>query len=418
MSSTPAEVPDAAVGARPGARGGEPVARSTIAFLAFLGVAMAVGVDIALPAFHRIADGLSIADPSRVSLVGTTYFLGMATGQLVFGPASDRFGRTRTLRVGLALATVGALASMVAPRFGVLLAARAAWGLGAAAPAVLRFAIARDLFDGDRMARVVTTVQAVFLLGPIVVPLIGQAVLAAGPWRAVFGAATLVTATAFAWTTRFPETLDPEHRRPLDVSALGRAFVTVAKTRTAVGHMAAQTFTTGAFIIFLGSSQRIVDRVYGRASLFGVIFAGAGTILAVSLTINARLIRRFGARTMVLVASCAALALAATGLAAFSATGGRPPLLVWFVWVAFSNTMFSLMTPMCQALALEPMGALAGSASAIHGFVTMAGGALLASIFDSLIDRSVTPMAVGYTLYSGLALVSLVWARRPQPSPR
>ena len=96
--------------------------RATVAYLAFLGIVMAVGVDIALPAFARISDTFSLSDgDGQVSLVGTTYFLGMATGQLVFGPASDRFGRRRCLQIGIVLAAIGALGAAIAPSFTLLL---------------------------------------------------------------------------------------------------------------------------------------------------------------------------------------------------------------------------------------------------------------------------------------------------------
>lgn len=387
--------------------------RAVVSYLAFLGVVMAVGVDIALPAFDRIGDSFDLgATGGNVSLVGTTYFLGMATGQLVFGPASDRFGRSACLKVGIVLAVIGALGAALAPSFGLLLAARVVWGLGAASPAVLRTAIARDLFEGDEMARVVTTIMAVFLIGPIIVPSLGQLVLEVGSWRTVFAVATVVSAAGFVWTLGFGETLKPEDRREFKLATFGQAIGVVARTRSTVGYIVAQTFTTGAFVIFLGSSQPIMDNIYDRGSQFAAYFGLAGALMAVGLLINNRLIRLRGTRFILMGVSMAMVALAALGVVMMLATDGRPPFGAWFAWVAVTNSMVVLMSPMCNTLALEPMGRLAGTASAILGFVTLAGGALLASVFDALIEDSVTPMAVGYFLYGSLALVALVWAGR------
>lgn len=373
---------------------------------------MAVGVDIALPAFDDISESFGLGERGAgVSLVGTTYFLGMATGQLVFGPASDRFGRRRCLQVGIVLAALGAFGSAVAPNFGLLLAARCIWGLGAAAPAVLRTAIARDLFEGDEMARVVTVITAVFLIGPIIVPSFGQAVLSIGSWRTVFVAALAVAAVGFLWTMWFGETLRAEDRRPLEFRSLADAFRVVVRTRPTVGYILAQTFATGAFVIFLGSGQPIIDRIYGRGSQFALFFGIAGATMSVALLVNNRLIRAHGARTMVLVVSVAFVTLAGAGLATMIAADGRPPFAVWFVWVAVGNSMLTLMSPMCNSLALEPMGRLAGTASALLGFMTLAGGAVLAQLFDSLIDDTVTPMAVGYLTYGAVGLGALMWAR-------
>lgn len=386
--------------------------RATVAYLAFLGIVMAVGVDIALPAFARISDTFSLSNgDGQVSLVGTTYFLGMATGQLVFGPASDRFGRRRCLQIGIVLAAIGALGAAIAPSFTLLLVARGVWGLGAAAPAVLRTAIARDLFDGDEMARVVTVIMAVFLIGPIFVPSFGQLILASGSWRAVFVAALVIAAVGFVWTLAFGETLRPEDRRPLAAGPLLEALGAVVRTRATVGYILAQTFATGAFVIFLGSGQPIIDRIYGRGSQFALFFGIAGTVMSLALVGNNRLIRMHGARTMALVAAISFVTLATGGLVMMLLTDGRPPFAAWFVWLALSNSLPTLMSPMCNSLALEPMGRLAGTASAILGFVTLAGGALLAQVFDSMIDRSVTPMAVGYVVYGSLALAALLWAR-------
>ena len=168
-----------------------------IRFLAALGILLAFGIDAALPAFDEIVADLPEAT-GRISLIGTVYFLGMAAGQLVFGPLSDRFGRRNALLAGMGLYAFGAIAAALASSFTLLLVARAIWGLGAASPAVLRVAIARDLYDGDQMAKVVTIVMAVFLIGPIVAPFLGEAILQVGSWRLVFTAAVALAALAAA----------------------------------------------------------------------------------------------------------------------------------------------------------------------------------------------------------------------------
>lgn len=391
--------------------------RSTVAYLAFLGVVMAVGVDIALPAFDRISATFDLGEGGgTVALVGTTYFLGMATGQLVFGPASDRFGRRRCLLVGIVLISIGAFGSAVAPNFALLLVARTVWGLGAAAPAVLRTAIARDLFEGDEMARVVTTIMAVFLIGPIIVPSFGQLILGFGSWRTVFVAAVVIAFVGFVWTLGFGETLRPEDRRPLELRTLVDGMQAVARTRPTVAYIAAQTFTTGAFVIFLGSGQPIMDRIYDLGDRFALFFGIAGATMAGLLMVNNRVIKAFGARPTVMALGTAVVTMGATGTIVFAAFDGVPPFAVWFVWIAITNSLVTTMSPVCNALALEPMGRLAGTASAVLGFVTLAGGALLAQVFNSLIDRSVTPMAVGYTLYASIGLSFLIIARRAEHS--
>ncbi len=386
-------------------------AGSVIPFLAFLGILLAFGIDVALPAFDEIRSGFQLdSSGNSVSLVVTVYFIGLAFGQLIYGPFSDRFGRIPALQVGLTLYAIGALAAALAPSFGFLLAARLVWGLGAAGPGALRVAIARDLFDGDDMARIVTIVTAVFMIGPIFVPVVGEGLLLLGPWQIVFYAGLVLAVIASGWAARFGESLPVERRRTLAFRPIYDTARVVFSNRTTMGYIAAQTFSGAAFFVYLGSSQPIIDRIYGRADQFAFIFGGLGLVMVLFLLVNDRLIRRFGTFTMVRIAGRAVLILSLVGLALSLTTDGVPPIGWWLVWAALCNALIITLSPMCSALALAPMGDKAGMASAILGAITVAGGALLAAVVDSQIVDTVTPMAVGYVVYSLLMVGSIRWA--------
>lgn len=373
---------------------------------------LAFGIDVALPAFDEIREGFDM-DPSnnRITLTVTLYVLGMAFGQLFWGPCADRFGRRSTLLAGISLYALGALGSALAPSFAVMLIARLVWGLGAAAPAGLRVVVARDLYSGDQMARVVTIVMAVFLVGPIIVPSIGELILRFAPWQGVFLAALVIAAVAFAWTLWFGETLDPAHKRPLEFRPVLEAFGHVARNRVSIGHIAAVTMSSGAFFIFLGSSQPIFDRIYGRDDQFAVLFGAIGLFTILPLVISDRLIKRFGAERMALVTGGLFTFVSVVGLPVTIASDGVPNFWIWFVWIGLASSMATVFTPIANSLALVPMGELAGTAGAVLGFCSMAGGALLGAVFDALINDTVTPMAVGYTLYGVLSMALLWWAR-------
>ncbi|NDH87514.1 MAG: MFS transporter, partial [Actinobacteria bacterium] len=194
-----------------------------VAYLGFTSALLALGIDTALPAFDEIREEFSLADGSgEVSLVVTAYFLGMAAGQLPMGPLSDRFGRRPVLLASFALYLIGALGATLAPSFGILLGARFLWGLGAAGPAVIGNAIARDLYSGDQMARVLSLTMAVFLIGPTIAPLLGEMLLLTGVWQAVFLVGFALALVGAAWTFRFGETLPDDRRRPIDPPAVGR----------------------------------------------------------------------------------------------------------------------------------------------------------------------------------------------------
>ena len=384
-----------------------------MAFLAFVSVLMAFGIDAALPAFDELRQDFGLdARGLSPAITGTPYFVGMAIGQLIFGVLADRFGRRPIMMVGLSVYALGALGAATANGLGMLLVGRFIWGLGAAAPAVLRMAIARDLYAGERMARVVSLVTAVFLIGPIVVPFIGEWILLTGSWRAVFAVAIALAAVALAWAFAFGETLAPEHRQPLRIRPITRAFAAVVTTRVTLWAIIAQAFFGAAFFIWLGSAQPVIDRIYGRSSQFTLLFGLSGVGMAAALLVNNRLISRFGVRPMAVRAAWVFVLAGLAGLTVAIAWGGVPPLWAWFAWALVANAMSMIMTPMCAAIALGPMADQAGMASAVLGLGQLGVGALLAAVVDARIGATVTPMLVGATAFGAAGLGALLWSGR------
>lgn len=392
--------------------------RFVVAFLAFIGVLMAYGIDGALPAFDELSVAFDLdARGLSPAITGTVYFVGMAIGQLIYGVLADRFGRRPILLVGIGIYAVGALAAALAPNLGVLLAARFVWGLGASAPTVMRFAIARDLFAGNQMARVISTFSAVFLLGPIIVPFLGEAILTVGDWRSVFGAALVLATVAGVWTIRFGETLAPENRRTLEVAPILDAMRAVASTPVTRWVLLAQACFGGAFFVWLGSAQPIIDDIYDRADQFTLFFGASGIGMALALLFNRRLIDRFGAARMVVAAATVFVALAVVGLVGTLIANGVPPIWWWFGWAVPANAMSMIMGPMSASLALEPMADKAGTASALLGVAQLGIGAGLAAIIDAQIDVTVTPMLVGALVYGTVGLGCLLLATRARVEP-
>lgn len=396
---------------------GEPAAARSelvvITFLAFVSVLMAYGIESAMPAFDELRRDFDLdARGLSPAITGTPYFVGMAVGQLFFGVLADRFGRRPLMLSGLAVYALGALGSASATGLEGLLTARFVWGVGAAAPAVLRIAIARDLYSGERMARVVSLVTAVFLIGPIVIPFIGEWILLVGSWRTVFVVGAALAGMAWLWTFGFGETLAPELRRPLQLRPNAQAFAAVLTTRATLWAIIAQAFFSGAFFIWLGSAQPVIDRIYGKGSQFTILFGLSGVGMAVALLINNRLIGRFGMRPMATRAAAGFVVVGLVGSAVAVAAGGVPPLWAWLAWAMVANALTTIMTPMCAAIALGPMANQAGMASAVLGLGQFGVGSILAALVDARIDATVTPMLVGATVFGLAGLCALIWSGR------
>ena len=296
-----------------------------IAFLAFIGMSVAFGIDATLPAFDEMRPDVGLPPGSnRITLAVTVYFLGMAAGQVVYGPVADRFGRAPTLRIGMVIYALGATGSMLATDFEFLLASRLVWGLGASAATLMNLTILRDLYTGDRMARVMSTITAVFLVGPVVVPLIAEGILRTMSWRWVYAVGIVLAAAITAWGIRFGETLDPANRRPLRVRPTIDAFRRVVTCRRTVLYASALLFADGAFLIFLGSTQQVFEVVYDRADEFAVLFAASAIVFAVGFLAINPAIGRWGAHPVGVFVLAMAMAFAVVLLGLTLATDGVP----------------------------------------------------------------------------------------------
>ncbi len=386
--------------------------RRIIAFLAFVSVLVAFGIDTVLPAFDEIRDAFNLGSgSSRLSLIVTTYFVGLSVGQLFYGPLADRFGRQPVLKVGLAIYAGGALAASAAPSMNWLLGARFIWGLGAACAAVIFTAMARDLYDGDRLARILQLVLAVFLLGPIVAPALGELLLLSGWWPIVFVVPAGMAGVAAFWAQFVGETLPLGRRRPLNPRDTVAAFRAVFSNRATVGYMLLMAFSEGAFYVFLGSGQPIVDEIYNHAEIFALLFAVVAGVMALGLLLAARLTPRLGAQRVVAIATIGMLCASVAGTAVALEGNGVPSLWIWGPITTVGLTCMTVLTPTGMSLALDPLGAVAGTAASVVGFVAHGVGALLAALIDRRIDDTVTPMSVGAVLYACIGLAALVLAR-------
>ena len=415
MAPTP---PDAASGA-----GRVLHHREFVALMAGCQALVALSIDVMLPAFPdmRAEFGLA-ADSTETSWVITAFFLGLAAGQLVYGPLSDRFGRKPPLYAGLAIMIVGAAASMLAPTLGVLIVCRVVWGIGAAAPRSIAMAMIRDSFSGDLMARTMSHVMSVFILVPAFAPAVGSIVLAVLPWRAVFAIPLVAVVAIVVWLRRMPETLPPTRRRSTSPRALAEAAGAVVRTPQTVGFAIALTCVFGVMTAYLGSCEIIIDEVFGREAAFALIFGVLALFLAFGAFVNARLVMRFGLERM-LRWSAAYLVVAATALLVVAiATGGRPPLLVFCVVMAVLLPAVTATTPNANTAAMMPLPHVAGMAAAILGTVATGGGALLGSVVDARYDGTITPFAQGVLLYLVIAALSIVLlglrrAKQPLEAP-
>lgn len=373
----------------------------------------ALGIDLMLPAFDDMREGLGLA-PDATSVTGlvTAYFVGLGVATIFYGPLADYRGRRFAVKLGLALYVVGAILTAVAPNLQMMLVARFLWGAGAAGPRAVAMAIVRDRFEGDEMARTMSTLMAIFILVPIAAPAVGSAILVVAPWRFLFVFCAMFALAIAVWIRRLPETLDEAKRLPdLRLDRVGRAALSVVRHRSTAAYAVAVTALYGVFTSYLGSSEAIVDRTLDLADLFPVIFGGLAAVMGAASLSNGRLVSKFGTVATVRTALPGYAVGAAVFLVVALVTDGRPSPAVFIGIVAVILIFHAVLIPNFNTLAMAPMGNMAGTASSVIGAFQLSVGALFGGFLDSLFDGSITPLAVGFCLSGVVASVALAVAR-------
>jgi MFS transporter, DHA1 family, multidrug resistance protein len=387
-----------------------------VEFTSLLAMSMALaalGIDVMLPAFGAIRADLGLpADSTAVAGLVTAYFVGLAVGQIGYGPVADRFGRRPALYAGYAIYLVAALASTLAPTLPLLLASRFVWGLGAAGPRVVTLAVIRDSYDGDRMARAMSFVMAVFILVPILAPSLGAVIVSLGSWRWVFGACAVAVAAVALWAVRLPETLRPENRRELTFRGVGQAARFIVSERQTVAYGMGMTALYGVFASYLASSEIIFGETFDQAARFPVIFGGLAAVMGGAMLVNARIVGRFGTRPLAHAVLLAYVGAAGALVALGAVTGGRPPLPLFLVGLALMLSGHALLIPNFNTIALAPMASVAGTASSVLGSVQIAVGAAVGALIDQSFDGTVLPISVAFLALGIVALGLILWAER------
>lgn len=375
---------------------------------------VALGIDLMLPAFPEMRLDLGAASANDMQLVISWLFIGLAFGQPFYGPLSDSVGRKPAMYAGFVILAGGSLVSLFATDFGTMLLGRFLQGFGAAGPRTVALALIRDRFHGSEMAKVMSFIMTIFILVPILAPTLGQGILLFAGWRAIFAVYIGLSVVVLAWLVlRQPETLAPEYRRPFTLVSIGRGFLEVIGNGPAMAYTLVAGIVFGAFMGYLNSCQQIFQVQYGLGKLFPLYFGGLALFIGVAAVVNGNLVMRFGMhrltrRALYSVTVLSWLILLISGLAA-----GHPPLwlfmaifVAWFfcVGVVFGNI---------NAMAMEPLGHVAGSAAAVIGTASTLMAVGLGFLIGGAYDGTLIPMTVGFAVLNSIAAGLIAWAESP-----
>jgi MFS transporter, DHA1 family, multidrug resistance protein len=378
--------------------------REFVGLMAALMATQALPIDAMLPALPAIVRTLGIGNENHGQWIITSYLIGLSSGQLFWGVLSDRFGRRPMLLLGLGLYLASAVLCGLSTSFTSLLMWRLVHGL-AASCMVITTSVIRDLYAGRHMARVMSLCFIVFLMVPVIAPSLGQLVLLIAPWRQIFLLFAAFGSVVALWTLlRLPETLRPQFRRTLNLAQLWSATRLVLGTRVSICYTLAQMMLFGTLVSYLGMVQQIFEAVYHRPALMPTMFALSAVAVAATSFLNSRIVERVGMRIISHAALLTFIGLSALHvvLAALQAE----PLWLFVLLQSATLASFGLAESNFMAMAMEPLGSVAGIGAALLGFTSLFLAAIVGALIGRQFNGTLMPLAAG-ALVCGL--VSLLF---------
>lgn len=398
--------------------GNRPSRPEFIALMAMLVATIAFSLDAMLPAIPFIAEALSPGDPDKVHLVVPTFVLGMGLGTLIVGPFADAFGRKPVLLVFVLIYAGGSALSLVANSLEMLLFSRVLQGVGAAGPRVVAMTVIRDRFAGRDMAQLMSFIMMVFALVPALAPTLGAAIVAVFGWRGIFAAFIAFAAIGSLWFyIRQPETLPPEYRRPLDFKRIREGAKETLSQPVTRQTIMVQVLVYAMLYSNLATVQPVMDQIYGRAEEFPYWFAVIAVCGSMMGLLNAKLVGRLGMRTVVL-RSLVIQSLFSVAFLVFAGLGistGLIGFLGYFVWTLSVFMLIAMTMGNLNAMAMEPLGHLAGTATSIvTAASTIFAAALVVPVSWAFDPSSPVVMVLVLLVYSSLAVLLMRYIPRDE----
>ena len=389
-----------------------------IILMAVMTSIIAFSIDAMLPALPQIAADLGVADVNDRQLVVIVLFIGLALAQIAYGPISDTMGRKPAAYIGFTIFIIGSLMCIFAGTFEVMLIGRFLQGVGAAGPRIVSLALVRDLYSGRAMARIMSMVMGIFIIVPVIAPSVGQVLLLVGDWRLIFVvllAEGIIGLVWFAW--RQPETLREDRRAPFSLRRILRAFAEAFSHPVTLGYTVAAGLVFGAFVGYLASTQQVLGELYGLGAQFPIYFGANALAFGAASMLNARLVMKLGMRRLAGSGLAATSVLSVVFFAVTLLQGGHPPLWTLMGYLLLTFFFVGVLFGNFNALAMEPMGHIAGVAAAVIGSLATIISSVLGWALGQAYDGTVRPMIAGFAVLTILAGLSMILAERYRRHP-
>jgi DHA1 family bicyclomycin/chloramphenicol resistance-like MFS transporter len=368
---------------------------------------VALSIDALLPAISDISKTIHIVDPKNNQLFITMIFLGLGFGQLISGPLSDSFGRKPVIYVGFIIFALASLVCVFATSLEMMIVGRVLQGIGLSAPRTISIAMVRDRFSGNHMAKVMSFIVVIFILVPVVAPAIGKLMLDLYGWKSIFYSQLIFGFFTMIWVwKRQPETLKIAHRKKFKLSLFIEGTKEFLKHKNAVIFTFFSGFITGSFMVYLSASQVIFEQQYNLKEEFPFIFAGLAIGVGFATFLNGTLVVKLGMFKLVSIFTTVFTLIPIVYILLYA--GESNPsiyVLITFFWLQFFALGFLFGNT--RALAMEPIGHIAGVGAAINGFVSTIMAVPIATFIGGFVDKTALPLFIGFFV-CGLISLALI----------
>lgn len=384
-----------------------------VPLLALMVSLVALSIDAMLPVLPHIGTDLKVRTENEQQLIVSTLLLGLGFGQLFFGPLSDSLGRKRTIYIGYVIFVLGCVLSIAATNFEVMLLGRVLQGIGAASPRIVSIAVVRDQYEGREMARIMSFIMGVFIIVPALAPAVGQAVVMVTHWRGIFVFFLILACLTWTWfALRQPETLPRSARIGFSFPIVWAGVKEACSYRQTVGYTVVAGLVFASFIAYLSSAQQIFSGIYGITITFPLYFAVLALFMGVSTIANAMLVERLGMR---LLSGYALAGVTLISIAYFLYTilaGGVTGFEITMVYFAVIFFIFGFLFGNLNALAMVPLGHIAGVGAAVVGSISTLISVPFGAAIGLMYNGTVLPLVGGFALFGALAGLIMIKIER------
>ncbi|WP_142785632.1 multidrug effflux MFS transporter [Changchengzhania lutea] len=383
-----------------------------VALMASLMSIVALSIDALLPALPEIGDAFGVTETSDNQLMITMIFLGLGFGQLIFGPLSDSFGRKPIVFFGFAVFFIASFICVSTKNFEIMILGRILQGIGLSSPRSLSISMIRDRYSGDYMAKILSIVVMFFILVPVVAPTLGQFLMTFFNWESIFYFNIMFGFLVMLWFWfRQDETLPKEKRITFTSHLFIDGVCEFFKYKEAVAFTFVSAFITGSFMVYLSTSQQIFQVQYNLADMFPYIFASLAVSVGLATYLNSVLVVKYGMMRMAYISAIAYATISLLYVILFW-SGNNPSIAVLIGFFAMQFFAVGFLFGNLRALAMQPLGHIAGIGAAINGFISTVLAVPIANYIGSFVIDSVLPLFIGFSFFGVLSVLVFVVLKR------